>query len=122
MMLRFIKKLGIFTLITGLAGWGLFSLLPAEWQTPAYPYIVLFFFSVTLLMHRLLVQAYQQRFARFTSRFMLITFVKLMLYLIVLAAYVFLVNPSDAKGFLVAFLVMYMAFLAFEAVEMMKMA
>ena len=119
--LTFLKKLIIFTLIFAAGAWLLMQVVPAKWQTPVYPFIILFFFATSLILHRFLLQATQERFARFANRFMAITFLKMVFYMMVMLIYVFLINPADAVPFIMAFFISYAAFTAFEIIEVLRL-
>ncbi len=116
----FLRRLTLFSIITGLAGWLIIFLSPEQWRTPAYPFILLFFFSLTLVQHRILFREGHEKVPRFANRFMLITFSKLLLYLVIILIYALLVNQADAIPFMLTFLVIYLAFTAFEVFQMLK--
>lgn len=116
----FLRKLLIFSLITGLAGFGIWWAVPGAWRTPAYPFLVVFFFSVTLLQHFWLFRSPGERFVRFANRYMIVTFVKIFFFLGLILAYVLLVNRTDAIPFTVTFFVLYLVFTVFEVIEVLK--
>lgn len=114
---KFVKKLILFTII-------LFSiatlsnfLLPSSFLTPALFYLLPMFFAITLLTHFLLLKGSEKSFAKFTTNYMLVTFVKLMLLMIVLLLYVF-THKSDAVPFIIWFFLFYIFYAVFEAVEL----
>jgi hypothetical protein len=92
-------------------------LLPISFVTPALLYLIPLFFSITLLTHYLLLKGSEKSFAKFTTNYMLVTFSKLMLLLIVLLLYVF-THKSDAIPFIISFFLLYILFAVFEAIEL----
>ncbi|HRY98874.1 MAG TPA: hypothetical protein P5550_07435 [Bacteroidales bacterium] len=117
---RFSKQLLVFTLITGLAGFMLWLALPLAWRSPVYPYLVVFFFASTLLMHRLLFVKTGERLVRFINRYMMVTTLKIIAFLGIILIYALLVNPSDAIPFTVTFFVLYVAFTLFELLQLLR--
>jgi predicted ABC-type exoprotein transport system permease subunit len=118
----FLKKLLLFTAITGLIGFLILALLPAEYRSPAFPFILLFFFGITFFINHLMAKSKGEKLSRFTNRFMLLTFTRLLLYIGVILIYVFLVNRSDAIPFVITFFLYYLAFTTFEVIEMLRSA
>lgn len=118
----FLKKLLLFTAITGLIGFLILAALPKEFRSPAFPFILLFFFGITFFINNLMARSKGEKLSRFTNRFMLLTFTRLLLYIGVILIYVFLVNRSDAIPFVITFFLYYLAFTTFEVIEMLRSA
>lgn len=114
---KFIKKLIVFTMILFAVALLSKFLLPISFITPALLYLIPLFFSITLLTHYLLLKGSEKSFAKFTTNYMLVTFSKLMLLLIVLLLYVF-THKSDAIPFIISFFLLYILFAVFEAIEL----
>ncbi len=119
--LTFVKKLFIFTIIISSITAILYFLLPINFITPALPFLLPFFFSITLLSHYMQLKASQKSFARFTSSFIMITFLKLMVLMAVLILYV-LTHRSDAIPFIVSYFIFYVCFTAFEVMELQRIS
>lgn len=99
-------------IIAGLAL--LFQWLCPQYATPALPFIVLFFFLITLLtMYIVLRNDGGQDGKKFVSSYMLSRTVKLLSCLLFLLLYMFL-NPQDALRFAIAFLIIYFLYAIFE--------
>ena len=111
----FVKKLLIYTIILAVAGYIICQFLPTEFITPSIIYLYLFFFSVALIVHYLLLKIAQKRINRFVNYFMLLTFGKLLFYLTIILIYA-LIYRSDAKVFIITFLILYFCFTSFEVV------
>ncbi len=111
--LRFLIRLAVFTLILGLITWLVFYLLPAGYASEAIPYQFVLFYLVTLCIHYFLLKAAQKSPGSFVTRFMLVSFLKLLLYVIVLVIYL-LLNKEDAFRFTVPYLILYVLYSSFE--------
>ncbi|MCF8297603.1 MAG: hypothetical protein K9J13_08695 [Saprospiraceae bacterium] len=116
---KFLLKLTLFTIAISAVMSGVFYLLPIEYKTPTWPYLILFFFSVTLIVHYILVKSTEKKFSKFTASFMLSTTVKLMLYLGVIVIYS-LFYKDDAINFIITFFALYVLFTTFEVVSIVK--
>lgn len=98
----------------------LFQWLFPQYATPALPFIVLFFFVITLLtLYIVLRNNDGQEGKRFVSAYMLSRTIKILSCLLFLFLYMFL-NKEDAVKFAVAFMVIYFLFAIFEIVVLKK--
>jgi len=109
----FLKKLLIFTVIIALAGFIITMFLPDNYITPTLPYLYVFFFAATLVVHYILLKASEKRTPGFINMFMLVTFGKFIFFLTIILIYAFL-NRDDAIQFIVAFFTLYIFFTVFE--------
>ena len=92
----------------------LFQWLFPKYATPALPFIVLFFFVISLLtLYIVLRNNDGQNGKRFVSAYMLSRTIKILSCLLFLFLYMFL-NHEDAVKFAIAFLVIYFLFAIFE--------
>jgi L-asparagine transporter-like permease len=98
----------------------LFQWLFPQYATPALPFIVLFFFVITLLtLYIVLRNNDGQEGKRFVSAYMLSRTVKILSCLLFLFLYIFL-NQKDAIKFAIAFMVIYFLYAIFEVVVLKK--
>ena len=98
----------------------LFQWLFPQYATPALPFIVLFFFVITLLtLYIVLRNNDGQEGKRFVSAYMLSRTIKILSCLLFLFLYMFL-NKEDAVKFAIAFMVIYFLFAIFEVVVLKK--
>lgn len=98
----------------------LFQWLFPQYATPALPFIVLFFFVITLLtLYIVLRNNDVQEGKRFVSAYMLSRTIKIFSCLLFLFLYIFL-NQKDAIKFAIAFMVIYFLFAIFEVVVLKK--
>ena len=92
----------------------LFQWLWPNLATPAMPFIVLFFFAMTLFtMYIVLRSDDGQDGRKFVSSYMISRTVKLLSCLLFLLLYMFL-NRDDALRFAIAFMVIYFLYAIFE--------
>lgn len=120
-LVTFLRKLIIFTLIIGAAGYGVVQFVPAEYITPTLPFLYVFFFSVTILVHYVLMLVSNKRTTQFSTYFMLLTFGKLIFFLSIILIY-FLLHRDDVLPFAIAFFILYIFFTVFEVVHSLAMS
>ncbi len=118
--ISFLKKLTIFSLLLAIPGVIAAYTLPPEQITPTLPFLYLFFYSATTIVHYLLLKISEKKPTAFTNYFMLLTFGKLIFYLTIILAYIILF-PDDAKSFVVSFLILYLFYTGFEVVLSLKL-
>ena len=111
----FLKKLLIYTFLLAVVGFLIAYFLPKQFITPTLPYLFFFFFSVTLIVHLILLNVSQKKASGFINFFMLLTFGKLLFFLTIILIYA-LLNRSDAVRFIISFFILYMFYTAFEVV------
>lgn len=83
------------------------------------PLVILLFTLISFLVYYVLLKSTFQRFAAFSRNFMLITAIKLFLYLAILVVYALLI-PADAVNFIVGFFILYIGYSAFEVVWLLR--
>ncbi len=118
-MKKFLREVTLFGLLVALAALLFWWLAPSEVVSPVLFYLVAFFYAITVIVHLVLISASRQKFARFNNKFMLSTVLKLLLYMVIMIAYIF-INPGDAVNFLITFLVLYVLFTGFEVISIVK--
>ena len=92
----------------------LFQWIWPQLATPALPFIVLFFFAITLFTMYIVLRSDDGSDSRkFVSSYMISRTVKLLSCLLFLLLYMFL-NREDALRFAIAFLVIYFLYAVFE--------
>ena len=94
----------------------LFQWIWPQLATPALPFIVLFFFAITLFTMYIVLRSDDGNDSRkFVSSYMISRTVKLLSCLLFLLLYMFL-NREDALRFAIAFMVIYFLYAVFEVV------
>ncbi len=117
---KFIKNLVIFTLIIAAIQYLVSMQIDPKWISSSWPFVILFFLAFTILMHRYLLKSTEGNPKKFVFAFLMITTVKILLYLGVILVYV-LLNRVDAVAFIIIFFVNYFLFTGFELSVIMKM-
>jgi len=115
----FLKKITIYAVVLAALQYILSTQIPAVYVSNAWPVVILFFFAFTVLMHRFLLKSTEGRPQKFIFSFMMITTIKILLYLGIILVYV-LVNKPDAVAFIGVFFLNYFLFTGFEISSVMK--
>lgn len=116
---RFIRNLIIFTLVIAATGI-VFTAFAPGLITKSWPLLLLLFAGITLILVTLLFSASEKKFSRFSNTFMIASMAKILLLLIVIGAYAFKFQ-SDAIRFSVTLLVIYILYMAFEIIWLLKL-
>lgn len=116
LMKRFLYRSVLLTVVLLLAGWGLYAQLIPQYSLPGWPFILIFFFCTTNLVHFYLLRIAEKDIAKFSTRFMALSTLKMLFYLFVALGF-FLASRDQAKLFLINFLVAYMAYTVMEVAE-----
>lgn len=98
----------------------LFQLIFPQLASPALPYIVLFFFVITLFTIFIVLRDGKGKSSkRFASNYLLSRIIKLLSCITFLFIYI-ITNTKDAIKFAVAFLIIYFLYAAFEVFILKK--
>ena len=116
---KFSLRILIFSIVVaGLAA--LFQWLAPAYASPALPFIVLFFFIITLFTIFVVLRDDQGKDGqRFVSGYLLSRIIKLFSCLLFLFLYI-LINKEDAWKFGIAFIIIYFLFSIFEVLLLKK--
>jgi len=118
-MKSFIAKLILLTLAIALIGWLVFTLFLPQYYLPVFPYLLAFFFIVTLSVHAYQLKLAKKDLGKFTRSNMLITFFKLIIYSVF--AVVYIANDKEnAFAFVIALFLLYLIFSFIEVSEMSR--
>ena len=82
--------------------------------------LLLLFAGITLTLVTLLFNASEKKFSKFSNTFMIASMLKIMILLVVIAAYSFKFR-SDAIRFSVTLLTFYLLYLGFELFWLLKL-
>lgn len=116
---KFSLRLFILTIILALAGLLFSQFLPADMMSPAWPFLIIFFFLFTLALFYVTLKSVQSRFSRFVNYYMLMTVGKLFFFLALIVVYV-LMNRQDAWTFVLTFFILYLVYTFFELVYFLR--
>jgi hypothetical protein len=115
--ISFLFRLLVYSAILGIIATAIYFLVPAKYITPALPFLFAFFMAVTLTGYYFLLRSTRKSFATFVNLYLLVTVLKLFLFIGVIFLYMFL-NKHDAARFAVSFLLLYLAYMVFEVVNL----
>jgi hypothetical protein len=118
-LLRFVKSVIITTALLLIIGLIFYSLAPADYYTPAFPYLLAFFMLASILVYHFMLKALEKRPGRFVNTFMLTTMAKLFIYLGAMITYA-LLNREDAMAFIVTFFIMYIVYTIVEVSALLR--
>ncbi|MFC2103797.1 hypothetical protein ACFLS4_00405, partial [Bacteroidota bacterium] len=86
---KFIIKELVFTISVGILAFILFQTVFQNYYLPVF-WILLGMVSIlTAILHYSIVQVSEKKAAKFSSRFMMVTGIKMMIYLVFITSYVF---------------------------------
>ena len=94
--------------------------MPPAWVSPTLWIMPLFFMLVTFFIHKSFLGALNKNARQFATRYMLITTIKLLSFLVILFTYA-VVFRDDAIPFLIGFFATYLVYSGFEAVAVIKL-
>lgn len=118
-MKRFILQSTLLTIIILLIGAVAYSTFLKPFYHLLLPFTLIFFYCTTNLVHAYLLKIAVNSGARFSSKYMAVSFIKMFAYLLIAVA-VALLNREYAKIFLLNFLTGYVIFTTFEVVQFSK--
>lgn len=95
-------------------------IFPALHVTPAFPFILILYYFVTLGVLMVLEKSMQKRLSNFANTYMIATFLKLVFFTVVIIVYV-ISNKKDAVSFVVVFFVYYLIYTIFEVLSLRQL-
>jgi hypothetical protein len=120
-MKSFIVKLTAITFGLALIGWLTFSMFLTEYYLPILPFLLLFFYVVTILIHFYQLSLRKKDIGKFARSNMLITFFKLIVYSVVAIIYI-AIDKENAIAFVVCLMLLYLIYTFIEVSESSKIS
>jgi len=108
-----------FTLVVAVVIFGISMLLPAGMRTPALPFLIPFFLILGFGVQAILLKMSGNKFSGFVNAYLVASFLKLFLYIIVIGIYIYL-KRKDAMPFTITFLILYIVYSVFEVLSLLK--
>jgi len=118
-MKQFIINITVISTALILIGWFIFSKFIPQYYLPVFPFLLLFFVISSVMIHAYQIQLAKKDLAKFTRSNMLITFLKLFLYSTFAIIYI-AVDTSNAKVFVICFVLLYVIFTVFEVTSLVS--
>ncbi|MEA3505141.1 MAG: hypothetical protein U9R32_08090 [Bacteroidota bacterium] len=115
---KYIINISIITVITSLIMF-LINYTNPEFIHPFLPYFIIYFFSISLGFHYMLLKASEKDVKKFIPRFMGANALKLMIYLFTMLGVV-LIDKATALPFLVGFFILYIIYTIFEVITFLN--
>ena len=103
----------VLTALLGIAFFVVDRFYKPGWLHPYWPYLLLFYTVLSLLLHRLMSYVKDPKSAQFTTFFLAFTTSKLILCLIFMGVMLYNGVP-DRKTFVMGFLALYLVYTSFE--------
>lgn len=116
---KFIIHVTLLTVLLGVLAISLQYLFPGISLPDLTVYIFLFFYLVTNLVHFGLLKASEKRAVLFVRYFMVLTVLKLFLYLIFVMLLIFF-NRDEAVHIAVSFFVLYLFYTSYEIIAILN--
>ena len=91
----------------------LFYFFLQQYYLPIFPFVILFFAIVTIVIHAIMLKYAKQKMSRFANSFMLSTAAKMIIYLSFVTLYL-LADKQNAVTFVIFFLFNYLIYSSFE--------
>lgn len=118
---KFTLWLGILTLLLGLLTFVFNLLFPAIHVTASYPYILVFLFLFSWAVFYLTAKSMEKKISRFANTYMIISFLKLVVFSLFILAYAYL-NKADAASFIITFFIYYVFFTTAEVIGLKQLS
>lgn len=112
---KFILREILFAAILGVIAYILFQTILKEYYLPVFWILFVVILILTTFFHFSVLQAGNKELSKFSSKFMMFTGIKMIIYLFIIVFYAF-AYPENAKIFLISFLILYSVFTAFEVI------
>jgi hypothetical protein len=118
-MKRFLVRSTLLTLLFFFIGLILYTQVIPQYYQHIYPVALIFFFLATNLVHAYLLRIAGKDMAKFTTRYMALSFLKMLFYLIIAIVFIY-INKDQTKSFLINYLSVYVGFTVLEVAEISR--
>lgn len=116
---KFIFQEFLLTISIGLISLILFQTVLKNYYLPVFWILLAIISLLTGILHYSNLQASAKKPSKFASGFLMLTGIKMMIYLILITSYV-LLNPEKASMFLISFFILYILYTTFEVLSILK--
>jgi hypothetical protein len=117
---RFIKGLTTYTLVILGIGLVLFLTVFKSYFLTILPFVLLFYYVSTLVLHKFMLQISQKDISKFSFKFMMLSLIKMFIYIIFGVLYI-IFDEENAVIFLVVYLILYVAYAVYEVRSVMSL-
>jgi len=116
LMKRFLIRSVLLLAVLTLIAWIIYNQIIPQHHFHPWPFILIFFFVTTNLVHLYLLRIAGSNMPKFTARYMVLSTIKLLFYLLVAIGF-FMGSRDQAKLFLINYLIAYVCFTILEVAE-----
>ena len=110
---KFIVQGFFITLLLAVIGYFLFTVVFNPYYQVILPFVLLFIFLFTTVIHAILLMTARKEPKKLVNRFLMLTGLKMMIYLLIMIIYL-VISKQDSAPFLLTFLIVYLVFTIFE--------
>ncbi|MBI5218318.1 MAG: hypothetical protein HY958_05255 [Bacteroidia bacterium] len=114
----FIIKLTVLSVVFLAVGFLILSGCFTQYYFTSFPFLICYFFILTLTSHFILLKIENLRFAKFSSYFMLITGIKMFMNILFIVIHVWF-QRKTAFPFLISFILLYLGYTLFEVISLL---
>ena len=112
---KFIFREFVFAIILALIAFVLFQTILIEYYLPVLWILFGLINVFTAIFHYSVLQVSEKEPSKFSSRFMMVSGIKMIIYLMIIVFYAFSF-PEKAKIFLISFFILYSLYTVFEVI------
>ena len=116
---RFLLRELLFTIFVAVVAFLLFSSLLTDYYLPIFWILLGVIAILTGIFHYSLIQIQENRSSKFSQKFMMVSGIKMMIYLVFITSYAFM-NPEKATSFLISFFILYILYTVFEVILIVR--
>jgi len=117
---HFLLRLTILSIIAGAIIYLLKRIGLSDILSPALFQVLVLFFLLTAAVHFVLLRISTLNPRKFVGYFMLATFLKLFVYLMVMVAYAFTIDREEVMPFVLGFFALYIIYTVFEVITLLS--
>lgn len=117
--ITFLRRILVFSIVLSVIATLAWILAPARFITPVLPFMFVFFIAVTLTGYNFIIRSAKEKFIRFINSYLLVTVVKLFLFIGIIFLYL-INNKQDAAPFAISFFLLYLCYTIFEVVNLIS--
>jgi hypothetical protein len=116
----FIKGLSLLTLLILGSGVILFLTVFKDYFLHILPVVLIFYYISTIFFHKLMLQISQNDISRFNYKFMMLSLIKMFIYIIFGVLYI-VFDEKNAVVFLIVYLLLYVFYAFYEVRSVMNL-
>lgn len=117
---KFIKGLTLYTFLILILGAILFLTVLKKYFLLILPFVLLFYYISTLVLHKFMLQISQKDISSFSFKFMILSLIKMFIYIIFGVLYI-VIDEENAVIFLIVYLILYVAYAIYEVRSVMNL-